>query len=243
MSTTTRIGLGLAYAAALLLLGAGAVIAGGGVFPSYPGSLGFQLNTSGRVTAIIVIDPNGPVSSGAPATPTGSFGTIVLNRQGVGSVASTFRVEPDSSLGELQFGCNLNRTNPRFLEFAPGVPGLPLGGPSIFSNWLPSDVTQKLFQQIGVTLVDPSTFSVLAIPAVGEIVSQQCSPFPKAKDTLDALIFSDIINRLKAKTPVAGYPDLSANSVGTDPATQWRSGFLVLEVKVGFWAQPGTSTP
>jgi len=243
MSTTTRMGLRLAAAAALLVLGAGAVMAGGGVFPSYPGDLGFQLTTSGRVTAIIAMDPNGPVSTGAPATPTGSFGTIVISRKGVGTAAATFRVEPDSSLGELQFGCNLNLTNGRFVEFAPGVPGLPLGGPSIFSNWLPSDVTLKLFQQLGVTLFDPSTFSVVAIPGVSDIISQRCVPFPKAKDTLDAVLFSDLIDRFKIRTPVVGYPNLSGNSVGTDPATQWRSGFLVLEVKVGFWAQPGTTTP
>src|SRR5262245_12216740 len=243
MFTTKWIGLRLVVAAVVLLLGAGAVMAGGGVFPSYPGDFGFQLNTSGRVTAIIVIDPNGPVSSGAPATPTGGFGSIVISRKGVGSAASTFRVEPDSSLGELLYGCNLNLTNGRFMEFAPGVPGLPMGGPSIFSNWLPSDVTQMLFQQLGVTLFDTSTFSVLAIPAVTDVTSQRCVAFPKAKDTLDALLFNDIIDRLKVRTPVVGYPNLSGNSVGTDPATQWRSGFLVLEVKVGFWAPPGTVTP
>ena len=243
---TIRIGLRLAASAALLLLGAGVVMAGGGVFPSVPSQFGFQLNTSGNVTAIIVIDPNGPVSVGAPATPTGAFGTIVISRKGVGSVVSTFRVEPESSLGELVYGCNLNLTSRRFLEFASEVPpvvGLPLGGPSIFSNWLPSDVTQKLFQQLGVTLVDQSTFTVLAIPAVAQITSQRCVPFPKAKDTLDDVLFSDIISQLKVKGAVAAYPDLSGNSVGTDPLTQWSPGFLVLEVKVGFWAQPGTPTP
>jgi hypothetical protein len=230
---TKRIGLRMAAAAAFVLLAAGTVMAGGGVFPSYPGDLGFQLSSSGQVTALIVIDPNGPVSTGAPATPTGSFGTIVISRKGVGSAASTFRVEPDSSLGELQFGCNLNRTNGRFLEFAPGVPGLPLGGPSIFSNWLPSDVT----------LIDPSTFSVLAIPAVAEIVSQRCAAFSKTKDALDPLPFSNVIDHVKVSPALPGYPDLSGNSVGTDPATQWRSGFLVLEVKIGFWTQPGAPTP
>jgi hypothetical protein len=233
----------LMAAAALLLVVVGGAMAGGGVFPASPANFGFVLNESRLVSAVIVLDPNGPVSTGAPATPTGTFGTIVLSRKQFGSASAVFRVEPDSSLGELRYGCNLALTNSRFVEFAPGEPGLPLGGPSIFSNWLPSELTIQLFGQIGVPLFDASTFTVLAIPAITGVTSQQCVPFPKAKDALDPLLFSDIVGRFKPRPNPPGYPDLSANSSGTDPATQWRPGFLALEVRIGFWALPGTPTP
>lgn len=243
MSTMRRATLWLAVAIAVPVLGTGLAVAGGGVFPTFPGDVGFVLNPANLVSAVIVIDPNGPVSVGAAATPTGAFGTIAITRQGTGTAIAVFRVEPDSSLGELQFGCNLLRTNSRFLEFAPGTPGLPLGGPSVFSNWLPPGVTTKLFGDLGIQLVDPATFTVLRIPAITAITSQQCAPFPKAKDTVSAALFDDILKGLHQKVAPPAYPDLSGNSVGTDPATQWGSGFLVLEVRIGFWAQQGTSTP
>lgn len=228
---------------AVVLLAVGGALAGGGVFPASPANFGFVLNVAQQVSAVIVLDPNGPVSTGAPATPTGAVGTIVLTRTQFGSASAVFRVEPDSSLGELRYGCNLALTSSRFVEFAPGEPGLPLGGPSIFSNWLPSEVTMQLFGQIGVTLFDTSTATVLAIPAITGVISQQCVPFPKAKDSLQPLLFSDIVQRFKLRPTPPPYPDLSANSSGTDPATQWRSGFLALQVGIGFWALPGTSTP
>jgi hypothetical protein len=213
-------------------------LAGGGVFPSFPGEFGFVFDVSGSMRALIVLDPNGPVLAGAPATPTGTFGTIVITRRNQATATAVFRVQPDSSLGELQFGCNRVLTNGRFVEFSPGVPGLPLGGPSIFSNWLPSDITMKLFAELGIILFDPNTFTVLAIPGVAEVVSQRCVPFPRPRQTLETVLFEDIIERFDFKPQPPGYPDLSGNSVGTDPATQWVSGFLVLEIKVGLWVQP-----
>ena len=120
----------LIAAMAFPLLVSGESLAGGGFFPSFPGNpSGFNgsLHTSGQVTAVIVLDPNGPVSSGAPATPTGTFGSIAITLRTVGTATATFQVEPDSSLGELRFGCNLLDTNVRFVEFSPGVPGLTFG--------------------------------------------------------------------------------------------------------------------
>ncbi len=107
MPTTKRLALCLIVATALPLLAVGEAMAGGAFFPAFPPTLGLTaLKTSGQVTAVIVLDPNGPVSSGAPATPTGTFGTIAITRQNVGTAAATFRVDPGSSLGELRFGCN-----------------------------------------------------------------------------------------------------------------------------------------
>jgi hypothetical protein len=230
---------GLMMAAMMLtLLVSTEARAGGGVFPSPPEQFGFVFDTSNPLRALIVLDPNGPVLLGAPATPTGTFGTIVITRRHQATATAVFRVQPDSSLGELQFGCNQLLTNARFVEFAPGSPGLPLGGPSIFSNWMPSDVTIKLFAQLGISLVGPDGITILAIPGVAEVVSQRCVPFPKPRHTLDAVLFEDIIQRFDIKPNPPGYPDLSGNSVGTDPATQWVSGFLVLEVRVGLWVQP-----
>jgi hypothetical protein len=225
-----------------LLLFAGA-FAGGGFFPTYPGGVGFVLNSSRTMTAVIVLDPNGPVLVGAPETPTGTFGSIAVTKRRVSTAAATFQVQPSSSLGELRFGCNLLLTNQRFVEFAPGVPGLPLGGPGgSFGNWLASDVTSKLFAQLGVDLVDPANPNlVLRIPAITGVLSQRCVKFPKAKDSLDFLIFGGIIDKQSNPNP-PGYPDRTIPGV-TDPTQQWVSGFLVLEVSIGFWAQPGIPTP
>ena len=243
MSMTRRCGLVVMAAIALPLLGLGDARAGGGVFPTIP--TGFVLKTSGEVTAVIVLDPNGPVSFGAPKTATGTFGTIAITRRNVGTATSVFRVVPESSLGELQFGCNLLLTNLRFVESSPGVSGLPMGGPLSFaSNWLPNDVTVKLFGQLGVRLIDESDPNlVLAIPGIAAVLSQRCVPFPSAKNTLDEILFGGIVKHFGLKSFLSGYPDLSGNSVGTNPATQWRPGFLVLEVTIGFWALPETTTP
>src|SRR5262249_20129326 len=152
-------------------------MAAGGVFPLYPGDAGFTLNTSTGITALIVLDPNGPVTTGPPATSTGGMGAIALT-SGQNTGTAVVPVEPNSSLGELRFGCNPLLTNTRFVEFAAGIPGLPLGGPnSIFFNWLSPSVTLKLFGELGVDLVNPA----LTIPAVAAVISQQCIPFPKGK--------------------------------------------------------------
>jgi len=236
----TLIGLTAGLLTGLIAVGA---FAGGGFFPTFPGSVGFTLTNSGAVSATIALDPNGPVASGAPATPTGTFGSIVVTRRGVGSAAATFQVQPSSSLGELRFGCNLLLTNPRFVEFAPGVPGLPLGGPGgSFGNWLASDVTVQLFAKLGIALVDPSNPTlVLRIPGIASVNSQRCESFPKAKDSLDFLMFGGILGKA-TRASIPAYPDRTIAGV-TDPTQQWSSGFLILDVNIGFWVQPGTTTP
>jgi len=244
MLRTKRFAVLLIAAMALPLLVSGESLAAGGSFPSFPGDpLGFNgsLHTSGQVTAVIVLDPNGPVSSGAPATPTGTFGSIAITLQNVGTAAATFQVEPGSSLGELRFGCNLLDTNLRFVEFSAGVPGLPFGGPFPFDNWLSSAVTAKLFAQLGIFLVDGST--VLRIPAIANVISQKCVPFPKANKTLDNLMLSEIIDTQKIKPLPPTYPDRTIRPAPIDPAQQWFPGFLVLEVTIGFWALDTTPTP
>jgi hypothetical protein len=230
-------------AGVLPLLIAGGALAGGGFFPSFPPDLSFtSFNTSGQVTAVIVLDPNGPVSSGAPATPTGSFGSIAITRKKVGTASAAFQVQPGSSLGELRFGCNLLLTNPRFVEFVPGIPGLAFGGPGPFGNWLSTEVTKKLFAQLGTNLVDPATFEIRMVPGIAQVVSQTCVRFPRPKDATDFLPFAEILDDLRIKPNPPAYPDLTIPGV-TDPTQQWSPGFLVLVVKIGFWAAPGTVTP
>jgi hypothetical protein len=212
--------------------------------PSFPPDLGLtQFDTSGQLTAFVVLDPNGPVPFGsvpgvAPATPTGSIGTIILSRRSVGTATAAFQVQPFSSLGELRFGCNLAITNPRFLEFSPGQPGLPLGGPGPFANWLPVDVTKKLFGALGITLEDPDTFTIVAVPGVAEVVSQRCARFPRHRDdALEFLPFSELVDKLRVRPLPPKYPDLTIPDV-TDPTQQWFPGFLVLELKIGIWKAP-----
>jgi hypothetical protein len=231
---------GLALVVTLLVVGE--VLAGGGFFPSFPPELGLTtFDTSRRLSAVVVIDPNGPVPGGsvpgqAPSTPTGTVGTIALTRRQVGTASAAFQVDPFSSLGELRFGCNLALTSARFLEFAPGLPGLPLGGPGPFANWLPSDVTTKLFNQLGITLEDQSTATIVAVPGVAEILSQECVRFPR-KDTLDFMPFAGILDKLHIRPQPPRYPDRTIPDV-TDPTQQWFPGFLVLEVKIGLWTAP-----
>jgi hypothetical protein len=221
------------------LLMAADVIAGGGFFPSFPPDLGLtSFDTSGRLSAVVVLDPNGPVPGGtvpgqAPSTPGGTLGTIAISRPRVGTATAAFQVDPGSSLGELRFGCNLELTNARFLEFAPGVPGLPIGGPGPFANWLPADVTTKLFGELGIRLEDTS-LTILAVPGVAQIVSQECVGFPRKNEGLELLPFADILDKLRIRPTPPRYPDRTIPNV-TDPAQQWFPGFLVLEVKLGLW--------
>ncbi len=204
MFRTKRFAVLLIAATALPLLVVGEAMAGGGFFPTIPPN--FVLNQSKDVTATIVLDPNGPVSGGAPVTPTGPFGAISISRKHYDPATAVFRVEAASSLGELAFGCDLSLTNSRFVNISDVQPaGLPLGSPGS-GNWLASDVTTTLFSQLGVTLVDLSS-TILMIPGITGVISQQCVPFPSSY-------------------PTSGHP-----------------GFLVLQVKIGFWAAPGTPTP
>jgi hypothetical protein len=186
MLTTKRFAILLTTAMTLLV--SGEAMAGGGFFPNLPSDFGFVLNQSKDVTATIVLDPNpnGPVpSTPPPLTPTGTFGAISISRKHYNPATAIFQVETGSSLGGLAFGCDLSRTPSRFVELAPGVPGLPVGGPGIFGNWLSSDVTAKLFAELGVALVapnDPNT--VLVIPGITGVISQQCAPFPPLYSTI-----------------------------------------------------------
>jgi hypothetical protein len=242
MSKARRSAVVLIAAALGLWLGHGQALAGGGVFPLYPGDVGFALNTSTGMTALIVLDPNGPVTTGPPATSTGAMGAIALT-SGKDTVTAVFQVEPNSSLGELRYGCNLFLTSTRFVEFAPGVPGLPLGGPnSNFFNWLPPSVTLKLFGDLGMDLVNPS----LSIPAVASVISQQCIPFPKGKKDLDLGLFRDMTQAFGVKGSLlphpikplpASYPDRTISGNPPDDQ-QWFPGILVLQVGIGLWQQP-----
>jgi hypothetical protein len=213
MFTTKRFAVLLIAAMALPLLVSGESLAGGGFFPQFPSN--FVLNQSKDVTATIVLDPNGPVSFGTPLTPTGTFGAISISRKHYNPATAVFRVAFGSTLGELALGCDLSLTNSRFVNLSPGQPGLPLGSPS-FGNWLPSDVTTTLFSQLGVTLVDPSSFQILVIPSITGVISQQCAPFPPS------------------------YPSPPPTIPPTPPPPR---GFLILEVTIGFWSAPGTPIP
>ena len=219
----------------LSLASVDAAVAGGGYLPATPpGSL-----TTTNMTAVVVLDPNGPVpfntgganANGvgpAPATPTGTIGSIELTNPGVGTSAATFQVSGSTTLGDLKYGCNLALNQSRFIASV----GFPIGGPSPdgisdpFANWLPSSVTAKLFKDVGVTLVSGGTVKV---PGVAAILSASCESFPKKPG--DDLAFAEIMGKVKAGTP-APYPDLSANS---DAVATWGSGFLVLKLQIGLW--------
>jgi hypothetical protein len=179
MLTTSRSTVSLMAVLAVTLLGADAAMAAGGFFPNLPP--GFVLQTSRDVTATIVLDPNGPVSSGAPLTPTGTFGTITIDRKKFGSASAVFRVEGQSSLGELARGCDLSLTSSRFVNLTNTQVGMPIGGPDAGDgNWLASDVTTALFNHVGVTLTDPATLTVLMVPGITGVISQECAPFPSS---------------------------------------------------------------
>ena len=124
-----------------------------------------------------MLDPNGPVSFGTPLTPTGTFGAISISRKHHDPATAVFRVEVASTLGELAKGCDPSQTNTRFVIAGDTQPaGLPLGSPGS-ENWLASGVTTTLFSQLGVALLDPSN-TVLMIPGITGVISQQCAPFP-----------------------------------------------------------------
>jgi hypothetical protein len=174
MFTTKRFAVLVIAAMALPLLVFGEAMAGGGFFPTIP--VDWVLNQSKDVTATIALDPNGPLS--APSTPTGTFGAISISRKHYNPATAVFRVEGQSSLGDLLLGCDPLLTNSRFVIAGDGRAGLPLGSP-LSENWLASAVTTKLFSQLGVALVDQSN-TVLMIPGITGVISQQCAPFPSS---------------------------------------------------------------
>jgi len=234
MISTKRLGVFWIVAIMTSLLAGGEATAGGGFNPPPPG---FSYQQSPNFTATIVLDPNGPVSSGAPATLTGTFGTIAVTRAGVGTAAASFQVEPGSSLGELRYGCNLNLTQSRFVDSGGGNPGLFLGGP-FTSNWLASGLTQKLFSQLGVNLGTDS--APLLIPGVTSVLLQQCTAFPTGNAIVGNVPLSQVANSLKIKPTAPVYPDLT---IPGNPSPQWLPGFLILQVTIGFWAGSGTPIP
>ena len=236
------LGLALLVSAALPLLVAGEALAGGGNFPPQPpGTL-----QATDITATIVIDPNGPVpfnpggASGpsnlgpGPDTPTGAVATIVLSRPGFQSASASFQVSGSTSLGDLRYGCNLGLTASRFVNLSNSQVGLPIGGPNTstsdpFANWVPSNITVKLFSQLSITLTDGTT--IFAVPGITGVISQSCAPFPKKNETLNDLAFALLLANVK---PFPGlYPDRSTGS--TDPSTTWFPGFLVLQATIGLW--------
>ena len=189
MSRTRVVGLLIIAAMAASILAPGLASAGGGFAPPPPG---FVLNTTKDVSAVVVLDPHGPVVFGTRATATGTFGAITLNRKHFAPASAVFKVPGFGSLGELALGCDLSASTARFVT-------VPLNG------WMSQELLEILFQQVGIT-IGPLTAPVL-VPAVTQIVSQQCSPAPPPDDTA------------------------------------FNPGFLVMEVKIGFFAAPGTPIP
>lgn len=234
MLRVLKVGLALLVVVALPLLVLGEAFAGGANLPPpTPGTL----DTSGNITAVIVLDPNGPVPFGAdfyaqPATATGTFGSIEITAGGR-TAAGNFQVQPGTTLGPLRHGCNLTLTASRFVNFAPN--GLPIGGPphpngtDPYTNWLPSYLTAKLFFELGIALTNET--DIVKVPGIASVISQSCEPFPKPNKTDEDLAFGDIVTKQKVAPDTGAYPDLSAG----DP--QWVPGFLVLKVQIGLWHQ------
>jgi hypothetical protein len=176
MSRTKQLGIFLIVAVALPLLAFGEAMASGGGNPGIPTGV---LRLSKDVTALIVLDPNGPVSDflPSPITPTGTFGTITVSRKHYPDATAVFQVQSGGTLGELSHGCDPIYTNARFVDLTPGNPGLQLGSATA-SNWLAPAVTEALFNQIGVPPAD--SLSRPIIPAITGVISQHCAPFPSS---------------------------------------------------------------
>jgi hypothetical protein len=233
MRTALTATISILVVATLVLFG-GEAFAGGAANPPIPNG---TLDTSDNITAVIVLDPNGPVPFGAdffaqPSTPTGTFGSIEITRPGFGTAAANFQVQPGSTLGNLRHGCNLSLTPGRFVEVSPGNPGLPIGGPSgntvdTFANWMPSGLTKQLFTQLQVPMTNGDT--ILAVPGIASVISQSCEPFPAKNKTEGELAFADIIAKQKVNPAPPAYPDRSAGD------TLWTPGILVLKVQIGLW--------
>lgn len=249
-----RSGLSLTVMAAALLVLAGRVEAGGGNFP--PDLTGKDLVAT-PITAVIVLDPNGPVpfnfSGGAnpgglgpaPMTPTGSIASIAITRPPQGttraaSVSTTFQVLGGGTIGDLRHGCDLALTDARFVN--PSAPVM--GGPGtntadLQPGWVPNYVTRALFDQLGMTLTNG--IQVFAVPAITSVISQSCVPFPRRGETLENHAFGDILEHAKIRPNPPAYPsDLTAAIPGAAgqwgaPDPNWKPGFLLMEVTIGLW--------
>jgi hypothetical protein len=121
------------------------------------------------VEAIVVIDPHETFP--VPVTTTAKRGTIWLSRKGFGTAGAPFSV-PQIGF-PLALGCDLSLTEARFVNN--GGTLVPL------DSWMPGDLVESLFEQIGIA-VSP-TF----VPAITAIKSQKCSRDPNPDNNTESV--------------------------------------------------------
>ncbi len=137
---------------------AGEVLAAGGSAPPPPG---LTLVTTKDVTATIVVDPHGF------GTTTAFQGSIILSRKHFNDGVALFNIPLFASFGAGTSGCDLSLTGTRVIGT--------LATYRPMSDWVPQNVLDALFQQVGITI------SPALQPAVTAVSAQSCAP-PPASD-------------------------------------------------------------
>src|SRR5437867_6273618 len=149
---------------ALLLFSAHAARAGGGNAPAPP----FPIVITGpSLNATILMDAHNP-----GITTTAGQASVFI-RSGTITTQLSFLVNPSFPLA---LGCDLSKTNSRFL-FVPASQSS-VGNGAHLGDWVPAIVLESLFLPFGITLnLGAATFTT-PTPVITQINSASCVPDP-----------------------------------------------------------------
>ncbi len=153
---------------ALLLFSADAALAGGGIAPPP-----FTTTITGpSLNATILIDTHNP-----GITTTAGQASVFI-REGTVTTQLAFQINP---LFPLAAGCDLTRTNARFL-FVPASPSSPANGARL-GDWIPPFILESLLLPFGITLnLGVATFTT-PTPVITQISSATCVTDPNPSNS------------------------------------------------------------
>jgi len=185
MSSMKRVALVLVLAACLPL-----VTGGGGINPPPQN----PVLVGPTVDAIVVMDPHDPFAS--PSTTTGKRATIWLSRKGFGTAGAAFSMPLFGF--PLFSGCDLTLTEARFVNNG--------GSPVPLDSWMPGDLVESLFGQLGITV------NAANVPAVTAIKEQKCSGDPNPSNNEGVAAPGFLVMRVEIGFLIPG---------GTNPVKVW----------------------
>jgi len=119
------------------------------------------------------MDAHSQATTTSPPVTTTAGQASVFIREGTITTQLSFVVNPSFPLA---FGCDLSKTNSRFL-FVPAAPGF-LGNGAHLGDWVPPLVLESLMLPFGITLNLGSATFTTPTPVITQINSASCVPDP-----------------------------------------------------------------
>jgi len=158
---------------ALLLFSADSALAGGGIAPAPP----FPTTITGpSLNASILIDSHNP-----GITTTAGQASVFI-REGTVTTQLAFQINP---LFPLAFGCDLTKTNARFLFVPASLSSL--GNGAHLGDWIPPFVLESLLLPLGITLDLGSATFTTPTPVITQISSPTCVTDPNPANNVGSV--------------------------------------------------------